>query len=306
MLDLVARTERTSPRRSPREAGSVLIVEDDLILRESIVELLTLHGFVAAWATDGLDALSTFRADPADMILTDIIMPKLGGIALVKQIREYDVETPILILTGYASLDNCVDALRAGANDFIAKPFENDALVEAVRRGIEGARSRASVRFLDKHTRQDIRLSVPSSVLHTSDTAALVAEILVRVDAAVLAAGFRRRRLAIRRALEEALALGIEPLMARLRSEPTERADAAALEIAVVFDPRCCRASLAAASPIFETPRSAPRHEEAAGPARRHFLIHSFCDEATWTPAGTSLELVFFRPRTERPEKQGA
>ncbi|MEK8023288.1 MAG: response regulator [Candidatus Hydrogenedentota bacterium] len=296
MLATLTQIPEASLRQSSTGAGSVLIVEDDRILRESIVELLTMHGLTVAWATDGQDALSTFRADPADMILTDIIMPKMGGLGLVKQIREFDFETPILILTGYASLDNCVEALRAGANDFIAKPFENAVLVEAVKRAIDGAKAHASVRLLDKNTHQEIRISVPSSIRGFAESPVLVTEILARIDAAVLAAGMRRRRLAIRRALDEAVLLGLDHLAGN---------DSGPLDISAEFDPRRCAITIAGQSPLFPAHLSA-HHDDASGPGRRKFLIHSFCDEVTWSPDSRKIEMVFFRPRTERPEKQGA
>ena len=88
-------------------------------------------------AGDGETGLSLFRPDSHDLVVTDVRMPKLSGIELTRRIHERAGDTPVLVITAFGSIDTAVEAMKAGAKDFIIKPFSRDQLLLVVERAIE-------------------------------------------------------------------------------------------------------------------------------------------------------------------------
>jgi response regulator RpfG family c-di-GMP phosphodiesterase len=104
--------------------NKVLIVDDDPGIRETIAQIIEELGYASETASDGLDALSILDSGPYMCVFTDIMMPKMTGIELIKKIKAKDVSLPIIVITGYASLEIAIDAMKCGASDFISKPFK--------------------------------------------------------------------------------------------------------------------------------------------------------------------------------------
>ncbi len=115
------------------DALQVLVVEDSKPLREMLVHVLKEDGTRVDAAKDGKDALEKYHSAPYDLIITDLNMPEITGIELIKKIREHDEAVEFIIITGYASLESAVEAIKAGAFDYIIKPFKVDELQVAVR-----------------------------------------------------------------------------------------------------------------------------------------------------------------------------
>ncbi len=102
----------------------VLIVDDDPGIRETISQIIEELGYAPDTASDGLEALAMLDTGSYLCIFTDIMMPKMTGIELIKKIKARDVSLPIIVITGYASLEIAIDAMKCGASDFISKPFK--------------------------------------------------------------------------------------------------------------------------------------------------------------------------------------
>ena len=102
----------------------VLIVDDDPGIRSTISELIGELGYLSETASDGLDAIALLDSGPYLCVFTDIMMPNMTGLELIKKIKARDVSLPIIVITGYASLEIAIDAMKYGASDFIAKPFK--------------------------------------------------------------------------------------------------------------------------------------------------------------------------------------
>ena len=111
----------------------VLIVEDSKPLREMLVHVLKDDGTHVDSAKDGKEALETYHSASYDLIITDLNMPEVTGIELIKRIRELDDLVEFIIITGYATLESAVEAIKAGAFDYIIKPFKVEELQVAVR-----------------------------------------------------------------------------------------------------------------------------------------------------------------------------
>lgn len=110
----------------------ILIVDDEETLRCVMSQVLSADGFVVAEAETGEDALESFRKSRHPVVITDIRMAGMSGIELLNEIKKYNPETEVVIITSHASLDSAVSALRAGAYDYLIKPFESLDLISAV------------------------------------------------------------------------------------------------------------------------------------------------------------------------------
>ncbi len=104
-------------------ARRLLIVEDEPLLRVSIKDALTKEGWLVDDAEDGQAGLALFREHLHDVVITDLVMPRMGGMELLRQIKDIQPETTVVIITAHGSVERAVEAMRIGAADFITKPF---------------------------------------------------------------------------------------------------------------------------------------------------------------------------------------
>jgi DNA-binding NtrC family response regulator len=115
-------------------AQRILVVDDEQIIRESLSFILTKEGYNVEDAANGKDALSKHDANPFDIIITDIEMPEMKGVDLLKQIRQRTPQTLVVIITAFGSVETAVLALREGAADYILKPVNFDDLLYRVKK----------------------------------------------------------------------------------------------------------------------------------------------------------------------------
>lgn len=116
---------------------SVLIVDDLLSIHEMLEAVIQPTGFTTSFTTDGEKALARYKAEKFDLVLADIDMKPMDGITLLKQIKLYDPNTVVVIMTAYASTESAVQALKFGAFDYLQKPFRVDELIATLKRGLE-------------------------------------------------------------------------------------------------------------------------------------------------------------------------
>lgn len=111
----------------------ILVIEDDLKIANFIQKGLKSSGFTVAHATDGLTGLDMAMAEPFDTLIVDIMLPKLDGISLIKKIRRQENNTPVIILSARDGVDDRVNGLQAGADDYLTKPFAFSELLARVQ-----------------------------------------------------------------------------------------------------------------------------------------------------------------------------
>ena len=123
------------------ESKRILIVEDEetlaLVLQESLVD----EGFQVEVARDGEQALEVFKGKPCDLVVTDLRMPKMSGLDLLREIRGLSPTTEVIIVTAYGSMEVAVEALRLRAFDFVMKPYTVEGLKECIKRALRRAQS---------------------------------------------------------------------------------------------------------------------------------------------------------------------
>ena len=116
----------------------ILIADDEEIIRNLLKEHLTDEGYNVLAVSSGEDALENFSRDPDSLVITDIRMGGMSGVQLLEEIKKLDSDAQVIIITSHASLDSAVATLRAGAYDYIFKPFEDlDQVTEVVRRAMD-------------------------------------------------------------------------------------------------------------------------------------------------------------------------
>lgn len=111
----------------------ILIVDDDEIFLDRMKKILTIHQYFVVTASSGEEALVELNQDKFDLILTDLKMPNLSGLDLTKRIREKGIDSIIIIITGYGTIESAVEAMKAGAYDYILKPFDADTLLHKIK-----------------------------------------------------------------------------------------------------------------------------------------------------------------------------
>jgi DNA-binding NtrC family response regulator len=116
---------------------SVLIVDDLVSIHEMLEAVIQPTGFATSFATDGEKGLIRYKAEKYDLVLADIDMKPMDGITLLKQLKLYDPNCVVIIMTAYASTESAVQALKYGAFDYLQKPFRVDELIATLRRGLE-------------------------------------------------------------------------------------------------------------------------------------------------------------------------
>ena len=111
----------------------ILIVEDETPMRTALADLLAAEGYRALTAADGERGLQRALAEKPDLILLDVMMPRLDGFAVCAELRRLSVPVPVLMLTAKGQIDDRVQGLDAGADDYLVKPFSTDELLARVR-----------------------------------------------------------------------------------------------------------------------------------------------------------------------------
>ena len=118
-------------------AHKILVVDDEEIIRESLSFVLKKEGYLVEEAENGKAAYDKIVESYFDVVITDLEMPGMKGIQLVEEIQKLNIQTSIIIITAYGSLDTAIAALRNGASDYILKPIEFDEILIKIKRLFE-------------------------------------------------------------------------------------------------------------------------------------------------------------------------
>lgn len=117
----------------------LLVIEDDSLLRKSLVELLKLKGFCTVEAGDGQTGLELAQSLQPDCVLLDLRLPDIDGFAVLRRMKKYELTAhiPVVVLSGSNRLEDQGHAVKLGAATYIVKPFHSDGLVASIRRVLE-------------------------------------------------------------------------------------------------------------------------------------------------------------------------
>ncbi|UCE20955.1 MAG: response regulator [Candidatus Aminicenantes bacterium] len=117
--------------------SSILVIDDDESMRDSCAQILTKDGYQAEIANDGYSGLEQIKEKKPDLVLIDLKMPGINGLEVLEKTREIDPNIITVVITGYATVESAVEAMKIGAYDFLPKPFTPDELRIIIKRGLE-------------------------------------------------------------------------------------------------------------------------------------------------------------------------
>ncbi len=143
-------------KRTARVVGDprILIIDDEMAIRESLDTLLSLEGFTVNTAGDGASGLELLARNEYDLLLLDLALPGESGIDLLPRITEMQPNLPVIMITAYGTVGNVVDAIRAGAENFIQKPWDNEKLLADIRAAVARHRAEEEVVQLKRTLKQ--------------------------------------------------------------------------------------------------------------------------------------------------------
>ena len=144
----------SEPRRTSPQLGSVLIIDDEAAIRESLQTLLELEGYEVETANDGEEGLARVAEHPFDLVLLDFALPERNGMEVLRDIRERDAELPVIMITAYGTVENAVNAMQAGATNFIQKPWDNEKLLADIRTAVGRRRAEEEIIQLKRALKQ--------------------------------------------------------------------------------------------------------------------------------------------------------
>ena len=133
-------TSSHAPRVMGRSRGKILIVDDEKNARDALDDLLGEEGYATTTAGDGAEALRVMARFEPDVVLTDLKMPRMDGLELLERGRELSPTTAFVVMTAFGSIDTAVEAIKRGAENYLTKPLDLDALSALVGRAMEKAK----------------------------------------------------------------------------------------------------------------------------------------------------------------------
>lgn len=119
---------------SPSHTAKLLVVEDDPTLREAICDTLVCNGHNVVAAQNGLEALQLIDSQPIEMVISDVQMDVMDGYQLLQNLKKSSPSIPVVMITAHAEIQGAIDAMKAGASDYLQKPFQAEVLLAAVER----------------------------------------------------------------------------------------------------------------------------------------------------------------------------
>jgi two-component system response regulator HydG len=179
----------SDPPRTDAGCGKVLVVDDQRNMRATTAMVLRAAGHAVEEAEDGAAALRRVAAEAFDVVLTDLRMPEVDGMAVLREAQRLAPETQVIVMTAYGTIESAVEAIRRGAYDFLAKPFKEDELLLRVSKALEKRRLLGEVSILAGELRRRDGLE---QIVGRSSAMQEVLDRVVRVastDATVLVSG---------------------------------------------------------------------------------------------------------------------
>ncbi len=178
-----------TPTAAHAKQATILLADDDDSLRRVLEFQLRESGYEVLTAEDGLTALDLFTVREVDCLITDLRMPGLSGLELLRRAGAMRGETPVVVITAYGDVETAVEAMRAGAFDYVTKPFNRDQMLLTIKKALVFGRAISENRQLRRLVHEKFRLE---NVVGTSQRMQKVLDLVERVsrsDATVLITG---------------------------------------------------------------------------------------------------------------------
>ena len=132
----------------------ILVVDDEKAIRWSLGEALKNQGYDVVEAENGKEGIDIFRQEPADLVILDLRLPDTDGIEVLKQLREEDDNLPVIMMTAYGEVETAVEAIKAGAYDFLLKPFQLEKMKISVKHALENRKLKEELNGIKKKEKE--------------------------------------------------------------------------------------------------------------------------------------------------------
>lgn len=194
-----------------KKFSSVLVVDDDPVVLESTSLLLTEYGYDVVSSSDADSAIDRVRGNNIDVVVTDIVMPEVSGIELLRRIHEIDAKIPVILMTAYADMEKVINAIKIGAFDFIIKPFTANLLVHSIEKAV-GYNNLVKMEKEYKRLLEEFNLEIETIVAErTMSLMALTLADKIRNPASVI--GLTCKRILDKEVVPESLRSKLEGIM---------------------------------------------------------------------------------------------
>ncbi len=276
-------TDRSAP--PPR----ILVADDEWMMLDLLKRFLSSKGYEVIPARDGKQALELFKANSVDLIITDLRMPRMDGLQLLKAVKDSDRRLPVLFISGFGDAETVVTALKAGAENFLAKPLDLERLQAVVEQTLNLACVKPRGQRSNPSMRQSTYLEAPS---HPGQ----IGEMIYQLALSAVAVGFAQRDLEnnIKVALAEALTNAMEH----------GNGWDAGKNVAVECDISCDELKISV-----QDQGEGFDHQQVLDPTRDEnllvergrgvFLMHTIMDQVYYNQSGNQVTLVKLRPNHE-------
>jgi DNA-binding response OmpR family regulator len=135
---------------------NILVIEDDEKMRNGLVEILKEEGYNVDSADNGLKGLEKIREKDYDVVLTDLLMPVMGGMELLRNIKQIKPRTSVIIITAFGTIENAVEAIKVGASEYITKPFKIDEVQNMIKKVLAEREFEKTPHILDSNVMKAI------------------------------------------------------------------------------------------------------------------------------------------------------
>jgi YesN/AraC family two-component response regulator len=261
--------------------GRILIVDDEKLILELLTEFLESKGHEVVTALNGQEGLEKFKSYAPDMILTDLKMPKLTGIQLLKAVKETNPKVPVVLISGYGEIETVVEALKEGAENFLAKPLNMKVLAKVVEKSLSLKATSIKSHAAYINVNQSTNISVPSH-------AELIWEVIHIISQSSVTSGFSQQELDNN--LKLALVEGITNAMEHGNKWDSEKR----VEVEVVCSPELLEISITDQGEGFDPEKLPDPTLETnllSERGRGIFLMSGIMDEVFHVPPGNQLIL---------------
>jgi two-component system, NtrC family, response regulator PilR len=136
--------------------SNILIVEDDVSMREFLTDFLTNEGYNVDWSVHGGDAKKKVERKSYDIVITDVVMPEVDGVEVLKYVKDKSPDTSVIVITGHSTIKQAVELVKMGADDYFNKPFDNDDMLLVIEKALKHRKFlKDSKQIEDVHGKQD-------------------------------------------------------------------------------------------------------------------------------------------------------
>lgn len=275
-----------------RRKRRVLVVDDEDLVRDLLTHYLVQLGFEVIQAEDGSKALSLYRENPVDLVLSDVRMPRLDGLQLLVTLKDINPRLPVVLISGHGEVEVVVQALKAGADNFLAKPLRMDILARVVEQSLSLAWTAPHGLSQGMHVHQNTVVSAPSR-------REMVHEVLQVVTQSAVSTGYCQHD------LDNNLKLALVEAFTNAMEHGNHWDEDLQVVVRVEMTSEQLKVSITDQGPGFQVsalPDPTCDEHLICERGRGVFLMRTIMDEVTFSPAGNCVTMIKWRQVRPRPD----